>query len=211
MRVNSGLTTAVAVALLMGCSYASAQHSNPCERVSVDTYERVLDAYFENARGNSPSAIVLRIYGGLYPEYEVVLDPQISDHKIFRYGPVRSIYGKAYDGWNTGNPRRTLSEYVARAKKIPIRKQEFEIPELEFSSLVERQKHFGLTTCGNEPLLNSEGKDIVVIDVSTYELITDSGRKRSAVPNTLGGNIVSPNPDLLNWATEIRKLATLAN
>ncbi len=171
----------------------------------------MLDAYFVHARGSSKSAIVLRIYAGLYPEYEIVLDPQVSMRKVFRYSPVRSIYGKAYDGWDIDNPRRSLTNYISRAKKIPFKKQEFEIPESTFNDLVDRQKGLVRTTCGNELLRNSKGDQVVTLDVSTYELIIDSGRGRSAVLNTNGDDVISPNPDLLKWATDVLKLAPPSN
>ena len=60
-------------------------------------YEQMLDAYFAHARGSSPSAVVLRVYGGLGPEYEIVIDPNISTHRILRYTARKPIWGKAFD------------------------------------------------------------------------------------------------------------------
>jgi hypothetical protein len=60
---------------------------------SGNGYEHLLDGYFARARGNSPSAVILRVYGGLEPEYEIVLNPDISSHTISWYAPKKILWG----------------------------------------------------------------------------------------------------------------------
>src|ERR1700757_3581151 len=102
----------IALVLLAVAGITSAQNSDSVKQCKNDDdeYERVLDAYFANARGSSPSALVLRVYGGLLPEYEIVIDAGTSVHTGFRYTPKKSIWGGAYDGFFTGR-HRTLAEY----------------------------------------------------------------------------------------------------
>jgi hypothetical protein len=79
---------------------------------SPDEYEQVLDAYFAHARRNGRSAVVLRVYGWLIPEYELVLDPSVSSHSIFWFRPRKSIWGSAYDGFFAGK-HREMQDYVS--------------------------------------------------------------------------------------------------
>lgn len=75
-----------------------------CHHVTTE-YEPVLDAYFKEARGSEGPGVVLRVYGGRLPEYEIVVNTQISRHSIFRY------YPRAIDLGERLQPRETTSKF----------------------------------------------------------------------------------------------------
>jgi len=81
--------------VLGGLLSANALQSNPSgcgDRISEE-YEQVLDAYFARVRGHSSSAIILPVYGGMLPEYEIVLDSDSPAGTIIRCdGRRHSLY-----------------------------------------------------------------------------------------------------------------------
>src|SRR5437764_7489632 len=135
----------VLAALWCSCNAAYAQNSRtqrPSARIGCDSeflqeYDEILDAYFGNARGNRGSLVVARIYGGLSPEYEIVIDTELSSHKVFRYVPARAIHQNVY---SLSRPHLSMIEYKAEALKIPFTVTEFEIAEGQLQDLLSRAK-----------------------------------------------------------------------
>ena len=98
-RFNASFS--VALVMVLAAPFTAAQKDSASEDCGFGGYgyEQMLDAYFAHARGSSPSAVVLRVYGGLDPEYEIVIDPNISSHSILRYTAKEPIWGKAFDDY----------------------------------------------------------------------------------------------------------------
>ena len=121
-------------------------------------YEPVLDAYFKEARGSEGPGVVLRVYGGRLPEYEIVVNTQISRHSIFRYTPERSISGNVY---SLAKPHLSLNQYKMEALKIPFSKTEVEVPEGELQELIARASRIDTSICEHLPLKDSEGHEFL--------------------------------------------------
>jgi hypothetical protein len=167
----------------------------------------VLDAYFANARGSSSSAVVLRVYGGLSREYEIVSDPHVSTHTIFRYTPGKSIWGDASDGLYTGK-HSPLADYEARATKVPVTKNSADVPEAMLLDLMVRAKAIDTSICERLPLKDSKAQEHLIEDAPWLEIIVDGGRSRTAVTDTSGFEyIISQNPVLLQWALDLQKVS----
>jgi hypothetical protein len=170
-----------------------------CQHVTSE-YEPVLDAYFQQARGSEGLGVVLRVYGGTRPEYEIVVDPQISRHSIFRYTPERSIWGNVY---SLATPHLSLNQDKREALKIPFSKTEVEVPEGELQELVARAKRIDTLICEHLPLKDSEGHEFLPQDGLSFEIITIEGESRASVTDTDGSRIISQNPAVLQWALDL--------
>jgi hypothetical protein len=206
-ELRRGLVVVGLMALFVS-TYASGQSIRPVARChdGFGEYEQVLDAHFAHACGDSKSAVVLRVYGGLIPEYELVLDPSDSSHSIFWYRPQKSIWGGAYDGFFAGK-HRAMQDYISRALKIPFTKQEIEISEAQFPDLVARVATIDTSICEHFPLRDSKGNEQFIEDLDSFELIVDGGRTGAQVSDTGDFTyIVSQNPALLQWDTDIEKI-----
>jgi hypothetical protein len=165
----------------------------------------VLDGYFAHARGSSPSVVVLRVYGGLDPEYEIVIDLSRSTHTLFRYTAKKTIWGKAFDDYM--GTHKDAAGYIPNAIKVPVLKEELEIAAATLQNLLGRAKAIS-SGCEKGPFIDSKGGEVVILDAPFLELITNSGQIRARVTDTGGTDIVSENPVLLQWAMDMRNAAT---
>lgn len=199
-RLNASFS--VALVMVFAVPFTAAQKHPASEDCGFRSYgyEQMLDAYFAHARGSSPSAVVLRVYGGLGPEYEIVIDPNISTHRILRYTARKPIWGKAFDDYMRNH--RTAAGYVPQAIKVPVSKHEFEIPRTKLQELVAGAKTID-PNCENRPFNDSKGNQVVVLDAPYLELIVNSGRSRARVTDTEGMDVISQNPALLRWALDV--------
>lgn len=168
---------------------------------SLSEYSQVLDAYFSHARGGASSAIVLRVYGGLLPEYEIVIDAKQSTHAIFRYAPARAIQWNVY---SLAQPHLPMGQYKAEALKIPFTRAEFEVGESKLQDLLADANAIDTSVCEHFPLKDSKGHSHLVKDATLFEIIADSGSKRTRVTDTSGFDLISQNPALLKWGTAMR-------
>lgn len=188
------------------CPLFGQKPSNPAPCYQPDEYEQVLDAYFAHARGTDSRAVILRVYGGNVAEYELVLNPDTSNHSIVMYEPVKSIWGGAYDGLFTGR-HRGLQDYISRALKVLFTKQEFDVSEGQFSDLVARAEKMDTTICEHLPLKNANGQSQFILDAPWFELIADRGNTRTKVTDTSDfKDVTSQNPLLLQWASELERI-----
>jgi len=194
------------IGLALACVAASGQAAPRIPCYKPDEYEQVLDAYFAHAHGDVTSNVVLRNYGGLIPEYELVLYPNVSTHSIFWYRPKKAIWDGAYDGFSAGK-RRSIQDYISRALKVPFTKEEIGISEAQFSDFITRAATVDTSTCEHLPLKDSRGNEHVIEDAPWLELIVNGGRTRAHVTDTSDFSyIVSQNPELLRWASDIQKI-----
>jgi len=195
----------VSIALVV-LAVAGATAADPIKQCKSDDgeYVRVLDSYFAHARGSSSSAVVLRVYGGLLPEYEIVIDPSVSTHVVFRYTPKKAIWSNVYDGAFIGK-HRTLADYSARAIMVPVVTPQFEIPESQLRDLVTMSKSVDTIACEHLPLHDSKGHDYLIEDAPWFEIIMDGGHTNAKVTDTSDSKeIVSQNPSLLQWAISLQ-------
>jgi hypothetical protein len=207
--IGTSLKWATVLAIASATAVTVAARTTPdrssCSSKTGNEYEQTLDAYFEHARGESPSAVVLRVYGGLSPEYELVLDPEVAKDSLFWYEPEKSIWGNAYDGLITR--RRSHDEYVSRALKIPFARKQVKISEAQFLSLISRAADIDTTICERLPHKGSKGETYMIADAPLLEIITNGGRTRAKITDTSDfKEILSQNPALLAWATDVQKL-----
>lgn len=192
------------VLLLAGLCSAQSQQADCKNR---GEYEQVLDAYFAHARGNEPSEVVLRVYGGLAPEREFVIDPSRSTHQLFVYAPRKSIWGDAYDGLYSGT-HRGVAAYTARATRVPFTVKQFEVSEPQLSQLLVEGRSIDPSICEHLPLRDSKGNQQLIEDAPWFELIRDGGQTVTRVTDTSDfKDIVSQNPALVKWALEIQSVA----
>jgi hypothetical protein len=112
--------------VLYGCTVADAKKSQPsgCGSKWAQEYDQVLDAYFAHACGNSPSAIVLRVYGAR-TEYEILLDPENSPDKLVRYVATEPIWENVH---SLAKPQLTIAQYVTEAEEVRLRKPNSKYP-----------------------------------------------------------------------------------
>ena len=162
-------------------------------------YSQVLDTYFSHARGYSPSAIVLRMYGGLLAEDEIVLNPEVSNHSIFVYTAGRSIWGNVY---SLSRPHRTIDEYGKDAIAIPFSKREVELKEAQFLDLFARANRIDTPICED---LSRGRHPVIAHDAFEFEIIKNTGNARSRVMDTRGSKRLSQNPALLRWALDVQE------
>lgn len=184
--------------LCCSCSIADgreSKHKNHSCLVAphLQEYSRVLDAYFINARGSNGDLVVLRVYGGRFREYEIVLDPHTS--QIIRYTPEKSIWGNIY---SLAKPHQVLDEYVNAALAIPYEREEMEADGSEFESLLEIAIRLDASIC--------QSRAVPIHDAVDFEIIRNSGLVRATVTDTSGTKVRSQNTPLLNWALELRNL-----
>ena len=164
-------------------------------------YAQVLDAFFEHARGTAETAVVLRIWGGLGPEYEIVLDPETAPRSLTIWTAAKPIWGNAF---SLSSPRPTTDESIALAQKIHISKKEVPAPEEQVRELWRRA--FTVETSASEhgPFRDSKGREVVILDAPYLEMISDGGRKRVRVEDTGDfKDVTSHNPVLLHWALDL--------
>lgn len=160
-------------------------------------YSQVLDAYFSNARGNSSTAIVLRVYGSFQAEYEIVLDPQLSNRSLFLYAPEQPIWGNVY---NLNRPHRTMGEYGKEAIRIPFLKREIVLTRAEFRDLFARASRIDTSICEDRA---KKHLATPAHDAFEFEMISEKNRIR--VFDSSGSRGTSPNPPLLKWALDVQK------
>ena len=162
-------------------------------------YEKVLDAYFTHARGNSPSALVLRVYGGLLPEYELLLDPENSPGIVVRYAPTRSIWVNVY---SLGRPHLTIEQYVTQAEEVPFSRDEFKISDELMQSLLAKAKTIDTSICEHQPMKGIHGETFMVKDAPWFEIIEEQARIRARVTDA-GPKVVSQNSALQKWGHDV--------
>jgi hypothetical protein len=200
-RINASFK--VALLLVLAAPFTTGQKHSSVDGCAFGDYgyEQVLDGYFAHARGRNSSAVILRVYGGLAPEYEMVIDPSLSTHTIFRHGARKVIWGKAFDDYM--GTHKDAAGYIPVAIKVPVSKKAFDVPETKLQELVARAKEID-SRCENGPFTNSEGKEVVVLDAPYLEVITNSGKIRARVTDTSDfKEIVSQNPSLVQWALDV--------
>ncbi len=176
--------------------------------VRVPSFERqyadVLDAYFERARGVSEKAIILRVWGGLSPEYEIVLDPETAPKSIAVWTAVKPIWGNAYD---LSGPKSTTEEFVSVATKIAVSKRKVPLPEEQLRELWRQALAVDLSLSEHGTFRDSKGREVVILDAPILEMITNGGRTRVQVTDTSGTDVISANPSLLHWAMDLELAA----
>jgi hypothetical protein len=200
-RSTAWLLAFLCASHLIASAQSTTSKSKPCNRFDSE-YESVLDAYFIHVRGNIDSAIVLRIFGGLFPEYEIVFDPAVSKSALTRYSPSRIIWGKTY---NLGGSHRSLAEYQRLAIEIPVVKQAFELPQEKLDELIRRAARVDTSICESAPFKDRKGHDTLILDAPWFELITNGGKTRARVTDTTGSDISSQNATLLQWALDVQR------
>jgi hypothetical protein len=199
-RGMQGYSVCIAAVLLLAATEVAAKDdSNPnaFERVENE-YEQVLDAYFSHAYSTTPSAVVLRIYGGLAPEYEIVLDPINSPNAVARYTPANSIWGNVY-----GLNRRHLhlDEYIEQAERVPVVRVEFPVTHGTISMLLAMAKSCDMAISDRMPLEDHSGRAILVHDAPWYEVLQNQRTIRARVTSS---HVVSTrNPRLVEFGQKL--------
>jgi hypothetical protein len=193
------------LALFVVGSITATTQSRPeptrCPGVNAE-YEQLLDSYFAHVRGTSSTAIVLRVYGGRQAEYEIVIDPQISPNRLFRYSASEPIAQTVY---SLAGVHRTMQEYTAAAVMIPAAKTEADLSESQFRDIVARAKSIDASICEKLPLTNHRGHAILVFDVPWFEFIRANGQTRSRTTDA-DRVVVNQNPSLLHWGRNLEKV-----
>lgn len=174
----------------------------------IPTFERqygeVLDAFFEHVRGVSETAIILRVWGGLSPEYEIVLDPEITPKSLDIWTAAKPIWGNAY---GLSGARPATDESIALARKIGASKTKVAVPEEQLRELWRRALVVDTSLSEDRPFRDSQGRQVVLLDVPYLEMIIHGGRTRVRVTDTSGSDVVSENPLLLRWAIDLEQAA----
>jgi len=166
----------------------------------LQDYTQVLDDFFQQAHGPLKGAVVLRVYGGLLPEYEIVLDPETNPKNLTEYEPKQSIWGNVFD---LTASRQTTEHYVAAARKMRVIKKEFAVPEERIRDLWRRAQAIDTSTVEPGSFKDSKGHEMVIMDAPYFELILNDGAVRTRVTDTSGSDIVSSNPVLLQWSLDV--------
>ena len=166
-----------------------------------DECAQVLDAYFAHARGNTPSAVVLRVYGGFLPEYEIVIDPENSPGTLVRYAAAKSILGNVY---SLGKPHLTVDQYVTEAVEVPSSKTEFNVPDERIKDLLSKAGAIDTSICEHQPIKDLKGHDVLVLDAPSFEILEKQGRVRARVTDT-DAKVVSQNPALKDWGLDLQE------
>jgi len=194
------------VAMVTFFSYAQAQGQNGSDKaLSFERqYSEVLDAFFDSARETSETAIILRVWGGLSPEYEIVLDPEIAPMSLTVLTASKPIWGNAY---SLAKPRLSADESIAAARKIGVSKRDLPVAEEQLRELWRRALAVDPSVSEHGPFRDSKGREVLILDAPYFEIIMHAGRTRAHVTDTSGSDIVSGNPMLLHWALDMERAA----
>lgn len=180
------------LALALACTAQAEDHpKTPCYK--LDEYEQVLDAYFAHAYSMSSSATIVRIYGGLAPEYEIVLDPIRYPNAVVRYTPAKSIWGNIY---SLAKPHLSLNQYVEQAQQVPVNKVEYPLPEERMKALLETAGGIDMNVCEQMPMKDHSGHAVIVLDAPWYEVLQKQRTIRVRV--TSSREVVTRNPRLMD-------------
>jgi hypothetical protein len=165
-------------------------------------YEPVLDAYFKEARGSEGPGVVLRVYGGRLPEYEIVVNTQISRHSIFRYYPRAIDLGERLQPRETTSKSESVQNGGAQNSFLENGSRSAERRIARTYCASEQDRYFNLRA---SPAQGFRGSRISATDGLSFEIITIGGESRARVTDTDGSRIISQNPALLQWALDLQK------
>jgi len=192
---------ALAVLCLGGAAQNDAQPGRCPENRFEEEYKQVLDSYFIHARGDSASAVILRVYSAFLPEYELVLDPANTPGTITRYAAAKSIWGNVY---SLEKSHLTIDQYVTQAEEVPFAKTDFKVSDERLQGLLSKASAIDTSICERQPMKDIKGHNVIVLDSGWFEIIKEKGHIRARVTDT-DAKVISQNPALKNWGFDLQQ------